>query len=54
MITSRAEEAPVDLEARAVMGDSTTKPLDVTGPDVAALDEAHDGVWGGCWCMGVR
>jgi len=37
------------------MGDSTTKPLDVgTGPDVAALDEAHDGVWGGCWCMGVR
>ncbi len=28
------------------------KPLDVTTwPDFARLVEAHDGVWGGCWCM---
>jgi hypothetical protein len=30
----------------------TTRPLDAgTWPDFAALAEAHNGVWGGCWCI---
>jgi GNAT superfamily N-acetyltransferase len=30
----------------------STRPLDAgTWPDFAALVEAHNGVWGGCWCM---
>jgi ribosomal protein S18 acetylase RimI-like enzyme len=33
----------------------TTRPLDAgTWPDFARLVEAHDGVWGGCWCMGFH
>lgn len=33
----------------------TTKPLTAaTWPDFAALVEAHNGVWGGCWCMGFH
>jgi hypothetical protein len=33
----------------------TVKPLDeTTWPDFAALAERHDGVWGGCWCMGFH
>jgi GNAT superfamily N-acetyltransferase len=32
-----------------------SKPLDVsTWPDFAALAERHNGVWGGCWCMGFH
>jgi GNAT superfamily N-acetyltransferase len=31
------------------------KPLDpVTWPDFARLVERHNGVWGGCWCMGFH
>ncbi len=31
------------------------KPLDqATWPDFAALVERHNGVWGGCWCMGFH
>ena len=30
----------------------STRPLDAaTWPDFARLVEAHNGVWGGCWCM---
>jgi hypothetical protein len=30
----------------------STRPLDAgTWPDFAALVAAHNGVWGGCWCM---
>jgi len=30
----------------------TTRALDAgTWPDFAALAEAHNGVWNGCWCM---
>jgi GNAT superfamily N-acetyltransferase len=30
----------------------STRPLDPdTWPDFARLVEAHNGVWGGCWCM---
>lgn len=30
----------------------SVKPLDeTTWPDFAELVEAHNGVWGGCWCM---
>lgn len=37
------------------MPDYTTRPLDArTWPDFAELVEAHDGVWGGCWCMGFH
>jgi GNAT superfamily N-acetyltransferase len=37
------------------MADFTTRPLDAgTWPDFARLVEAHDGVWGGCWCMGFH
>jgi GNAT superfamily N-acetyltransferase len=32
-----------------------TRPLDAsTWPDFAALVERHNGVWGGCWCMGFH
>jgi GNAT superfamily N-acetyltransferase len=31
------------------------KPLDAsTWPDFARLVERHNGVWGGCWCMGFH
>lgn len=31
------------------------KPLDgATWPDFARLVEKHNGVWGGCWCMGFH
>jgi GNAT superfamily N-acetyltransferase len=37
------------------MPEYTTKPLDAgTWPDFAALVEANNGVWGGCWCMGFH
>lgn len=33
----------------------TTKPLTAeTWTDFADLVEAHNGVWGGCWCMGFH
>ena len=33
----------------------TVKPLDKsTWPDFARLIEKHNGVWGGCWCMGFH
>ena len=33
----------------------TTRPLTaVTWDDFAALVEANNGVWGGCWCMGFH
>jgi GNAT superfamily N-acetyltransferase len=33
----------------------TTRALAAgTWPDFAALVEANDGVWGGCWCMGFH
>ena len=36
-------------------GQYTTKPLTLeTWPDFAALVEANNGVWGGCWCMGFH
>jgi len=35
--------------------DFTTKPLTPdTWDDFAALVEANNGVWGGCWCMGFH
>jgi GNAT superfamily N-acetyltransferase len=31
------------------------RPLDeATWPDFAGLVERHNGVWGGCWCMGFH
>jgi GNAT superfamily N-acetyltransferase len=37
------------------MPDYTTRPLDAASwPDFAELVEAHNGVWGGCWCMGFH
>ena len=31
------------------------KPLSPeTWPDFARLVERHNGVWGGCWCMGFH
>jgi GNAT superfamily N-acetyltransferase len=39
----------------APMPPLTTKPLTPeTWADFAALVEAHNGVWGGCWCMGFH
>lgn len=33
----------------------TTKPLDAdTWVDFERLVQAHDGVWGGCWCLGFH
>jgi len=38
--------------AESGMPNYTTRPLDTdTWPDFARLVEAHNGVWGGCWCM---
>jgi len=32
-----------------------SRPLsEATWPDFAALVERHNGVWGGCWCMGFH
>lgn len=37
------------------MSDFSVKPLDTTTwPAFARLVEAHNGVWGGCWCMGFH
>lgn len=37
------------------MSDFDVRPLDEsTWPDFAALVERHNGVWGGCWCMGFH
>ena len=37
------------------MSDFTVKSLDeTTWPDFARLVEKHNGVWGGCWCMGFH
>lgn len=37
------------------MGALSTRALGPgTWPDFAALVEANDGVWGGCWCMGFH
>ena len=37
------------------MPDFTVKPLDdSTWPDFARLVEKHNGVWGGCWCIGFH
>jgi GNAT superfamily N-acetyltransferase len=37
------------------MSDFVVKPLDsTTWPDFARLVERHNGVWGGCWCMGFH
>ncbi len=37
------------------MPEYSTRPLDAdTWPDFARLVEAHNGVWGGCWCMGFH
>ncbi len=34
------------------MPEYSTRPLDAgTWQDFAELVEAHNGVWGGCWCM---
>jgi GNAT superfamily N-acetyltransferase len=39
----------------AARDDYRTKPLTPdTWPDFAALVEANNGVWGGCWCMGFH
>lgn len=37
------------------MPDFNVRPLDVTTwPDFASLVERHNGVWGGCWCIGFH
>lgn len=37
------------------MSDFAVKPLDnATWPDFVRLVEKHNGVWGGCWCMGFH
>src|SRR3990172_11182942 len=37
------------------MSDLTVKALDAsTWPDFARMVEKHNGVWGGCWCMGFH
>jgi GNAT superfamily N-acetyltransferase len=37
------------------MSDFTVKPLnEATWPDFARLVEKHNGVWGGCWCIGFH
>jgi GNAT superfamily N-acetyltransferase len=37
------------------MSQLNAKPLSLaTWPDFAALVERHNGVWGGCWCLGFH
>jgi GNAT superfamily N-acetyltransferase len=39
----------------AAMSEFIVKPLSVeTWPAYAELIERHNGVWGGCWCMGFH
>jgi GNAT superfamily N-acetyltransferase len=39
----------------AIMGEFTVTELnETTWPAFAALVERHNGVWGGCWCMGFH
>ncbi|HTP00697.1 MAG TPA: GNAT family N-acetyltransferase [Anaerolineales bacterium] len=39
----------------APASDLAVRPLDEsTWPDFARLVEKHNGVWGGCWCMGFH
>lgn len=43
---------PTSAAHTAGMGDLTAKPLAAgTWPDFERLLQAHNGVWGGCWCM---
>jgi GNAT superfamily N-acetyltransferase len=38
-----------------MLPDFRIRPLDATTwPDFAALVEKHNGVWGGCWCLGFH
>jgi GNAT superfamily N-acetyltransferase len=54
-----AHHEPAEIGCAPVAGESITglrtKPLDeTTWPDFADLVERHNGVWGGCWCMGFH
>lgn len=47
--------APDGQPVAALIGAFTVRPLDTgTWSEFARLVEAHDGVWGGCWCMGFH
>lgn len=56
-VLSRVSNRRFTISTAAALPDNravvfTTKPLDPsTWPDFAALAEAHDGVWNGCWCL---
>ena len=44
-----------DRIAPSASGDLSVRLLDVdTWPSFAAVVEANNGVWGGCWCMGFH
>ena len=50
-----AGDPEVGTDPRARVGSFTTRLLtEETWPDFAALVEANNGVWGGCWCMGFH
>ena len=47
--------AAVRVNVAAAMVNHVIKPLGPsTWPDFASLVEKHNGVWGGCWCMGFH
>ncbi len=53
MSPKRSPASPQASSAQAA--GYTTRLLDAsTWPDFAALVERHNGVWGGCWCMGFH
>ena len=44
-----------DVEGDGVVASLDVRALDATTwPDFARLVERHNGVWGGCWCMGFH
>jgi GNAT superfamily N-acetyltransferase len=46
---------PESLAANSLPALFAVRPLsETTWPDFARLVERHNGVWGGCWCMGFH
>ena len=46
---------PESLAANSLSGLFAVRALGAaTWPDFARLVERHNGVWGGCWCMGFH
>src|ERR1700712_3505654 len=53
--TPQTVRVPDDVNFSGSRPSLAVRPLDeTTWPDFARLVERHNGVWGGCWCMGFH